>query len=66
VRKQLAELSPIYSAQLFSSLKKTGSEEAETVLAGWLDMEITRTAAPPSTGKKPKPKPHTKPWHLKQ
>jgi GTP-binding protein len=66
VRKQLAELSPIYSAQLFSSLKKTGTEEAETVLAGWLDMEITRTAAPPSAGKKPKPKPHPKPWHLKQ
>src|SRR5574343_530324 len=29
-----------YSAQLFSSLKKTGIEEAEQVLAGWLDMPL--------------------------
>ena len=28
-----------FSAQLFSSLKKTGIEEAEAVLARWLDME---------------------------
>ena len=28
-----------YSLQLFSSLKKTGVEEAETVLAGWLGIE---------------------------
>lgn len=27
-----------YSVQLFSSLKKTGVEEAERVLAGWLEM----------------------------
>ncbi|WP_371323319.1 ribosome biogenesis GTP-binding protein YihA/YsxC [Dechloromonas sp. ZY10] len=37
-----------YSAQLFSSLKKTGIEEAEQVLAGWLDMPLPepRQAAP--------------------
>ena len=31
--------SSLYSVQLFSSLKKTGVEEAETVLAGWLGMQ---------------------------
>jgi len=30
----------LYSAQLFSSLKKTGLAEAEAVLAGWLDMPL--------------------------
>ena len=30
----------LYSVQLFSSLKKTGIEEAEQVLAGWLDIEL--------------------------
>ena len=30
----------LYSVQLFSSLKKTGVEEAEQVLAGWLDIEL--------------------------
>ena len=30
----------LYSVQLFSSLKKTGVEEAEGVLAGWLEIEI--------------------------
>jgi len=30
----------LYSVQLFSSLKKTGVEEAERVLAGWLEIEI--------------------------
>lgn len=29
----------LYSVQLFSSLKKTGVEEAERVLAGWLGIE---------------------------
>ena len=29
----------LYSVQLFSSLKKTGVEEAETVLAGWLGIK---------------------------
>ena len=30
----------LYSVQLFSSLKKTGVEECEGVLAGWLEIEI--------------------------
>ena len=30
----------LYSVQLFSSLKKTGVEEAEGVLAGWLEIEL--------------------------
>jgi GTP-binding protein len=29
-----------YSVQLFSSLKKTGVEEAERVLAGWLGLDL--------------------------
>jgi len=37
-----------YSAQLFSSLKKSGVEEAEQVLAGWLGM-----ANPAAENKKP-------------
>lgn len=31
--------SELYSVQLFSSLKKTGVEDAERVLAGWLGIE---------------------------
>ena len=37
----------LYSVQLFSSLKKTGVEEAEGVLAGWLGLENKR---PPDKG----------------
>ncbi|WP_295003394.1 ribosome biogenesis GTP-binding protein YihA/YsxC [uncultured Dechloromonas sp.] len=42
----------LYSVQLFSSLKKTGVEEAERVLAGWLEIEIkTReNKGPPDKG----------------
>ncbi len=36
VRAELAKLSPAFSAQLFSSLKKSGVPEAEAVLANWL------------------------------
>ncbi len=44
-----------YSAQLFSSLKKTGIEEAEAVLAGWLGIEspkkaVTENKGPPDKG----------------
>ena len=38
VRKTLAENYPHCTAQLFSSSKKTGVEEAETVLTGWLSV----------------------------
>ncbi len=42
----------LYSVQLFSSLKKTGVEEAETVLAGWLGMEkpVKENKGPPDKG----------------
>ena len=42
----------LYSVQLFSSLKKTGVEEAERVLAGWLEIEIKtkENKEPPDKG----------------
>lgn len=42
----------LYSVQLFSSLKKTGVEEAEKVLAGWLEIEIKtkENKGPPDKG----------------
>ena len=42
----------LYSVQLFSSLKKTGVEEAEGVLAGWLEIEIKpkENKGPPDKG----------------
>ena len=38
VRRQLAPLGPQVTVQLFSNLKKTGVEEAEHVIAGWLGL----------------------------
>lgn len=38
VRKDLRSYGESYSAQLFSSLKATGIEEAEAVLSGWLGL----------------------------
>jgi GTP-binding protein len=42
----------LYSVQLFSSLKKTGVEEAEAVLAGWLGIErkAPENKRPPGKG----------------
>ena len=42
----------LYSVQLFSSLKKTGVEEAEAVLAGWLGMDyvVKENKGPPEKG----------------
>ena len=42
----------LYSVQLFSSLKRTGIEEAETILAGWLGIEgkIKENKRPPEKG----------------
>ncbi len=44
----------LYSVQLFSSLKKSGVEEAERVLAGWLGIEVKEKLAenkkPPEKG----------------
>lgn len=39
VKSHAAENFPHCSAQLFSSLKKQGAEEAEAVIAGWLTAE---------------------------
>jgi len=38
LRGQLASMSPNFSAQLFSSLKRSGIEEAESVFATWLSL----------------------------
>ena len=42
----------LYSVQLFSSLKKSGVEEAERVLAGWLDIGVAEAEnkGPPEKG----------------
>jgi len=47
VREELAKISENCSLQLFSSLKKTGVAEAETVLGGWLEMEPVKEVVPP-------------------
>lgn len=39
VRRELAVLGPQVSVQLFSSLKKSGTEEVETVVAHWLGLD---------------------------
>jgi len=49
VRSALAEMGEQFSVQLFSSLKKTGIESAEAVLAKWLDIAPPAApAAPPA------------------
>ncbi len=40
VKSRLAERFPYCSVQLFSSLKKTGTEEAEAVIAGWFSAGV--------------------------
>ncbi len=44
VRLELASLAPNYSVQLFSSLTKSGIEEAETVLGQWLEAKDLQPA----------------------
>jgi len=44
VRLELASLAPNYSVQLFSSLKKSGIEEAESVLGQWLEKKELQPA----------------------
>jgi GTP-binding protein len=39
VQAKLRDYAPNYTAQLFSSLKKQGMEEAEAVIGGWLGVE---------------------------
>lgn len=54
VKAELAQLGGQYSVQLFSSLKKTGIEEAETVLATWLGLPLPeakpKIKGPPEKG----------------
>lgn len=40
----------LYSVQLFSSLKKAGVEEAERVLASWLEIKQKENKGPPDKG----------------
>jgi len=47
VQAVLARISENCSLQLFSSLKKTGVAEAETVLGAWLEMDAKVEIAPP-------------------
>jgi GTP-binding protein len=42
VRKALQEAYPQCSVQLFSSLKKTGTEEAETIIGNWLNTSLAQ------------------------
>jgi len=45
VKAHLAEHFPHCTAQLFSSLKKVGMEEAEEVIAGWLKLDVSTAAS---------------------
>jgi GTP-binding protein len=49
VQAELAKIGDNCTLQLFSSLKKTGVAQAESVLGGWLGMEA-KSALPPPTG----------------
>ena len=51
VRRQLPEWGPHVTAQLFSSLKKTGVEEVERVVGNWLEALIPEPGE--QTGEKP-------------
>ena len=44
VRSELARISSKYSAQMFSSLKKSGIEHAKAVFGEWLEMESRKIA----------------------
>lgn len=49
VRAEIADAGSPITAQLFSSLKKTGIEEAEKVIAGWLAQETISGFIPPGS-----------------
>ena len=44
LRKEVSDAGAPFTMQLFSSLKKSGLEEAEQVFAGWLDMPLPAAA----------------------
>ncbi len=50
VQKMVGELGAPCSVQLFSSLKKTGVEECEAVMARWLDIPLPEKKKPPVKG----------------
>jgi GTP-binding protein len=50
---QLAELGMPGTIQLFSSLKRTGVDEAEAVIRGWLGVPASKPATPEDGQKKP-------------
>lgn len=45
VRRKLASLAPEFSVQLFSSLKKSGLDEAEAVCRSWLEAKVPEPGA---------------------
>lgn len=54
VRARLGKYADNYTAQLFSSLKKQGMDEAEEVIGGWLGIELEQAKkAPGQRGLKP-------------
>jgi GTP-binding protein len=53
VRARLQEMAVNGTAQLFSSLKRTGVEEAEAVIRGWLELPKAVPVAVTSGQKKP-------------
>ena len=55
VRKELALLAGNYSVQLFSSLKKSGVEEAEQTFAGWFGVTLEPAPAKPAGNAAKKP-----------
>ena len=59
VRRDLSLRSPLWTAQLFSSLKRTGIDEALGVIGAWLEEEKPRERTVPDPGPKNK-KPRAK------
>ncbi|PXX50022.1 ribosome biogenesis GTP-binding protein YihA/YsxC [Aquitalea magnusonii] len=49
VRRELADY-PAVSVQLFSSLKKTGTEQVEQVVVSWFDAVLKEQEEPPAAG----------------
>ena len=61
VCERLSRLGSDYTAQLFSSLRRTGVEEAEAVLAGWLAAPGSDPRTVPASGHKKAPGQRGKP-----
>ncbi len=61
VRERLSRLGADYTAQLFSSLRRSGVEEAEAVFAGWLAAPGSDPGTPAASGNKKAPGQRGKP-----